>query len=116
MAESSNSEGRRRFTTLPDRAEILNRFHRSGQTRKRFAESNGIRLSTLSYWLTCEKRKALQSVSTPAVFTEFRLADQSDAQNVKWAMEVESPEGMKVRSREALPASLLLRLLALRRC
>ncbi len=113
MGESENGASKRRATDPATRTELLRQFHESGQTRKAFSASRGIRLSTLNYWLTCEKRRAM--VAPPVVFNEFKVSGQAEDKNA-WAMEVISPEGLTVRSREALPSNLLFRLLALRRC
>lgn len=98
-------------------AEVLKQFHRSGQTRRAFSEQEGVALATLSYWLTREKRKTLNTVSyAPMVFSELKLNPQGLEAESGWAVEIVSPTGLTVRSREALPAQLLIRLLRERGC
>lgn len=97
-------------------AEVLQQFHRSGQTRKAFAQQQGVALATLSYWLTREKRRALAVVPSPMVFSEFRVNAPGLQAEPGWAMEVVSPTGLTVRSRQALPSALLIRLLRARGC
>jgi hypothetical protein len=96
---------------------MLRRFQESGKGRRAFARENGIGLSTLGYWIRQEKRKAvIPAVSAPMVFSELRLNTQGVGSESAWAMEVVSPSGLRVRSREALPTHLLIRLLRERRC
>lgn len=98
-------------------AEVLTQFHRSGQTRRAFAEQQGIALATLSYWLTREKRKALNGASSaPMVFRELNLSPQSSQAESGWAVEIVSSTGLTVRSRKALPAGALIRLMRARGC
>jgi transposase-like protein len=114
MDDTANTQRKPRMTDPAIRAELLREFHESGQTRKAFAATHGVRLSTLSYWLTCENRKALVGAAAPVVFGEVRLTSRPE-ETTNWAMEVISPEGLTVRSRETLPTGLLFRLLTLRR-
>jgi transposase-like protein len=114
MEETANSDRKPRTTDPARRAELLRQFHESGQTRKAFAATHDVRLSTLGYWLTCENRKGLVGSAPPIVFSEVRLAEQQD-KATNWAMEIISSEGITVRSRETLPAGLLIRLLTVRR-
>lgn len=97
-------------------AELLQQFHRSGQTRKAFARQQGVALATLSYWLTREKRRALAVIPSPMVFSELSLSAPDLRTQPVWAMEVVSPTGLTVRSREALPVRVLTRLLRSRGC
>jgi transposase-like protein len=91
-----------------ERLQMVEQFRRSGLTRKAFAHRYGVPLATLSWWLS----KAKHSSSTPAAMTfrEIKVIPTADLPE-KWAMEVESPSGMKVRCREALPLGILERLL-----
>jgi transposase-like protein len=114
MEDTANTDRKPRITDAARRAELLRQFHESGQTRKTFAATHGIRLSTLSYWLTCENRRALVGAAPSVMFGEVRLTGRPE-ETTNWAMEVVSPEGLTVRSRETLPTGLLIRLLTLRR-
>lgn len=96
-------------------AELLEKFHRSGLTRRAFAEQEGVALATLSYWLTREKRRALAVVASPRVmFSELKLAPPDLPVDSGWAMEVVGPTGLTVRSRKGLPTGFLFRLLRAR--
>jgi transposase-like protein len=96
-----------------ERLHMVEQFQRSGLTRKAFSLQYGVPLATLSWWLS----KAKLSSSAPAAmaFTEVKVIPTADTAE-KWAMEVESPSGVKVRCREALPVQTLERLLRGRLC
>ncbi len=87
---------------------MVEQFQRSGLTRKAFALQYGVPLATLSWWLS----KAKGSSGGPAAMTfrELKVIPTADPVE-KWAMEIESPSGVKVRCREALPVGTLERLL-----
>ncbi len=87
---------------------MVEQFRRSGLTRKAFALQYGVPLATLSWWLS----KARHSSSGPAALTfrEIKVIPTADPPE-KWAMEVESPSGVKVRCREALSVGILERLM-----
>jgi transposase-like protein len=91
-----------------ERLQMVEQFRRSGLTCKAFAQQYGVPLATLSWWLN----KAKRSLSAPAAMTfrEIKVIPPVDKAE-KWAMEVESPYGVKVRCREALPVRTLERLL-----
>jgi len=119
MKDAQNGSARQsqRFARAQKWAEVLKQFHRSGQTRKAFAEQQGVALATLSYWLTREKRRTLNTVSVaPMVFRELNLSPQGLQTEWGWAVEIVSAVGLTVRSREALPAHVLIRLLRERGC
>ncbi len=114
MENEKSSQDRQRFARAEERAEMLRQFHESGLTRKAFAEKQGVVLSTLDYWLTREKRNRVGAPSEVSmVFSELKLKGQSLTAESAWAMEVVSTGGVTVRSREVLPAGLLIRLLRL---
>jgi len=87
---------------------MVEQFRRSGLTRKAFSLQYGVPLATLSWWLS----KANRSPSAPAAvtFREVKVVPTEETPG-KWAMEIESPSGVKVRCREALPVVALERLL-----
>ena len=92
---------------------MVEQFRRSGLTRKAFSRQYGVPLATLSWWLS----KAKRSSSAPAAvtFSEVKVIPAMEAAE-GWAMEVETPSGVKVRCREALPVRTLERLLRGPRC
>jgi transposase-like protein len=105
---------RRQYRASADqRMQMVEQFQRSGLTRKAFSLQYGVPLATLSWWLG----KAKRSSDAPATMTfrEVKLMAAADPPE-KWAMEVESPSGMKVRCREELSARILERLLRGPRC
>jgi hypothetical protein len=105
---------RRQYRASADqRMQMVEQFRCSGLTRKAFSLHYGVPLATLSWWL----RKAKPSSSAPATmsFREVKVIPAADPPEA-WAMEVESPSGMKVRCREELPVRILERLLRGTRC
>jgi hypothetical protein len=87
---------------------MVEQFRRSGLTRKAFSLQYGVPLATLSWWLS--KAKHLSSAPAAMTFREIKVIPTADPME-KWAMEVESPSGVKVRCRESLPVGALERLL-----
>jgi len=87
---------------------MVEQFRRSGLTRRAFSLQYGIPLATLSWWLSKAKRSSRAPSSV--TFREIKVVPPVDRAE-KWVMEVESPYGIKVRCREALPVRILERLL-----
>jgi transposase-like protein len=96
------------------RLQMVEQFRRSGLTRKAFSRQYGVPLATLSWWLSKAKRSSI--APAPVTFSEIKVIGSALDAADKWAMEVESPSGVKVRCREALPARTLERLLRGTRC
>jgi transposase-like protein len=98
---------------IKDRSVIAHRFYGSGLSRKAFAERHGIALSTLSYWLRQEKRRtgSVAVIRPEVVFSELKVSPESLGRESRWGMEVVSPTGLRVRSREMLSTEVLIRLL-----
>ena len=85
---------------------MVERFQRSGLTRKAFAAQEGVPRSTLDFWLYVASHRA----SRPSVvFREVQVSLPA-AQPQGWAMEIESAGGLKIRCREALNAGELARI------
>ena len=91
-----------------ERLQMVEQFRCSGLTRKAFALQYGVPLATLSWWLS--KTKQLPSAPASMAFREIKVIPAVVTPG-KWAMELESPSGVKVRCREALPVATLERLL-----
>jgi hypothetical protein len=91
---------------------MVERFQRSGLTRKAFATQEGVARSTLDFWLYVASHRPSPS---PVVFREVQVSLPA-AQPAGWAMEIESAGGMKIRCREALSAAELARLLRGAKC
>lgn len=96
-----------------ERLHMVEQFQRSGLTRKAFSRQYGVPLATLSWWLS--KAKQVSKTTPTVTFREVKVIPSMDTAE-KWAMEVESPSGVKVRCREALSAHTLERLLRGARC
>jgi transposase-like protein len=91
-----------------DRLQMVEQFLRSGLSRKAFSLRYGVPLATLSWWLSKAKRSSATSAAA-VTFREVKVISAGGTPE-KWAMEVESPSGVKVRCREALPVGTLERL------
>lgn len=93
----------------PERLQMVEQFRRSGLTRKAFSQQFGVPLATLDWWLA----KTKPASGTPALvkFSEVKVIGSASESADKWAMEVESPSGLKIRCREALSIQTLERLL-----
>jgi len=92
---------------------MVEQFRRSGLTRKAFSVQYGVPQATLSWWLS--KAKHSSSAIAAMTFREIKVIPPVDKAE-KWVMEIESPSGLKVRCREALPVRTLERLLRGRVC
>jgi hypothetical protein len=103
--QSFTTENRR--TLNAERLEMVERFRRSGQTRRAFCDSEGVAKSTLDWWLrrskgwSRKKRMAFQEVSV--------VSGMGSVSN--WAQEVVSPQGWTIRSRQTLSIDEIVRLL-----
>ncbi|MBN1570687.1 MAG: hypothetical protein JXA73_22785 [Acidobacteria bacterium] len=105
---------RRQYRASADqRMQMVEQFRCSGLSRKAFSLHYGVPRTTLNWWL----RKVKRSSTAPATMTfrEVKVIPAADSPG-KWAMEVESPSGVKVRCREELPVRILERLLRGPRC
>jgi hypothetical protein len=92
---------------------MVEQFRRSGLTRKEFSLQYGVPLATLSWWLSKVKRPS--NVPAAMTFREIKVIPTVEPPQ-KWAMEIESPSGVKVRCREVLPTGTLERLLRGSQC
>ena len=87
---------------------MVEQFRRSGLTRKAFCLQHGIPPATLSWWISKVKRSSRPA--TAMTFREIKVIP-TELSPAKWAMELESPSGVKIRCREELPTGILERLL-----
>jgi len=112
MKQLAVSKQRQQRWTAAQRLQMVERFQRSGLTRKAFAAQEGVPRSTLDFWLyVASHRPAPSSV----VFREVQVS-VPDPEAAGWAMEIESPDGLRIRCREALGGSELARLLRGAKC
>ena len=94
---------------------MVERFRRNGQTRRAFCESEGIAKSTLDWWLRKIKR-GRGARKKRAAFREVALVATGVAAAENWAMEVISPQGWTIRSRQTLSVEEMGRLIREPRC
>ena len=111
--DNRTSETRRAIAA--GRLEMVDRFRRSGQTRRAFCESEGIAKSTLDWWLRKSKGRAVSRKKRVA-FREVALVSSSAGAEENWATEVVSPQGWRIRSRQTLSVEEMARLLRESRC
>src|SRR5437660_12466757 len=106
----SQREGQRSGSIrASQRLRMVEQFRRSDLTRQAFCQREGVPKSTLDWWL----RKVADMPEKPSavVFQEVSTELARTAATA-WAMEVVSPEGWTIRSRETLSGrdiALLLR-------
>jgi hypothetical protein len=98
-----------RRTKAAARLEMVERFGRSGQTRRAFCESEGIAKSTLDWWLR-KSKVGRQSRKKRVAFREVALVAAGGGTPGNWAMEVVSPQGWTIRSRQTLSVEDMARL------
>ena len=103
-----------RQATSAQRLDMVERFRRSGQTRRAFCESERVAKSTLDWWL--RKSKGAGSRKKRVAFREVALVSTEVGAAGNWAMEVVSPQGWTIRSRQTLRVEEMARLLREPRC
>jgi len=102
-----------RKPTAAERLEMMERFRGSGQTRRAFCESEGVAKSTLDWWLRKNKRRSRRK---GVAFREVSLVSTDIGTASNWAMEILSPQGWTIRSRQGLSVEEMARLLREPRC
>jgi len=110
--EAANKRPGQQRTRAAERPEMVERFQRSGLTRKAFAAREGVPRSTLDFWLYVARHR---SQSSSLIFREVQISVPT-AEPAGWAMEIEGWDGLRIRCREALSGSELARLLGVTRC
>jgi hypothetical protein len=103
--QTHNSTTETRRTSAAERLDMVDRFRRSGKTRRAFCESEGIAKSTLDWWLRNGKRASRKK---RVAFRE--LAVVATRAGADWCMEIVSPQGWTIRSRQALSVEEMARL------
>jgi hypothetical protein len=101
------------------RLAMVERFRRSGQTRRAFCESEGVAKSTLDWWLrksATGPRKRVGRKTTAVGFREVALVSAGMEVSSNWAIEIHSPQGWTIRSRQTLSVEEMARLLREPRC
>ena len=104
------SPGRRRSKT--EIRKILGEYRRSGLSQQRFCERRGVALSTLTYWLSRERKSNENRGTTVkparAELVPVRIVDGPKLQNSS-TIEVESAQGYMVRVPVGLDPDVLAR-------
>lgn len=98
---------------------MVERFRQSGQTRRAFCESEGVAKSTLDWWLrknAAGPRRRVRRKSSAVGFREVALMSAGMEVNSNWAIEIHSPQGWTIRSRQTLSVEEMARLLREPRC
>jgi hypothetical protein len=114
--DNLTTEGRPRDAA---RLAMVERFRRSGQTRRAFCESEGVAKSTLDWWLrrSAAVPSKLAGRNASAVgFREVALVSAGMEGSSNWAIEIHSPQGWTIRSRQVLSVEEMARLLREPRC
>ena len=93
---------------------MVERFRRSGITRRAFCQSEGIAKSTLDWWV--HKSKGRSRRKKRVAFRELALVATGNGAGSEWAMEMVSPQGWTIRSRQMLNVEDMARLLGEPRC
>jgi len=97
-------------TTRAQRAQVVERFQRSGLTRAAFARRHGLSAWKLSRWLA-EANGGSKPASPTMMFGELKLAPAPLPEPAGWALEVVGANGVTIRLRQALAVRELARLL-----
>ncbi len=103
-----------RRTRSAERLEMVERFRRSGKTRRAFCQSEGIAKSTLDWWL--RKSRVREPRRKRVGFREVALVAAGAGSAGNWALEVVSPQGWTIRSRQMLSMEEVTRLIREPRC
>ena len=101
-----------REQTAASRLKMVERFRGSGMTQRAFCQTEGIPVSTLTWWV----RKA-REISQRRGSTEFREVRMAPAVPLPdWSTELISPRGWTIRCRHVLGAEEMARLLKSLKC
>lgn len=106
----NQTEIQQRRASAEQRMQMIEQFRISGLTRAGYCKEFGISLPTLSYWL--RKTKSDSNHSSPAIFSEVKLAAPGIVQSDTWNLEIVTPSGLTIRSRDRISIqdlALLLR-------
>jgi transposase-like protein len=112
--QTNNFTQENRRASAAERMEMVERYRSSGMTRRAFCESEGLATSTLNWWL--HKRNEGPGRRKRVAFREVPLISAGVTGAANWAMEIVSPQGWTVRSRETLSGDDVARLLRESRC
>jgi hypothetical protein len=100
-----------RHGAVAERAQWIERYRQSGQSQRAFAQTHGLSLSQLRYWIYSPAPKAEGVVTAPRV-QEITLNGWPKQQ--PWSAEITLPTGPTIRLDTALARELLTPLLQAR--
>jgi transposase-like protein len=112
--EGQKRDGRgRQIFDQGERDRLIERYRKSGQTQRAFAEQEGINYTTFVGWLSRRRkgsRKGASHEKGPA-FTEVMLSSARGDCAGSWAVEVVLPDRTLVRGQSAGEVAALVKLL-----
>ncbi len=111
LPPSPSSETGLHHGTAAERAQWIERYRQSGQCQRAFAQTHGLRLSQLRYWIYSPAPKAEGGVTAPRM-QEITLNGWRSQQ--PWSAEITLPAGPTIRLDTALARELLTPLLQAR--
>lgn len=94
--------------TATERVQWIERYRRSGQCQRTFAETHGLKLSQLRYWIYSPSPKA-DDVATAPRMQEVHLNSWPGSH--AWSAEIVLPAGPTIRVDAALARELIVPLL-----
>ena len=97
--------------TAAERAQWIERYQRSGQCQRSFAEAHGLKLSQLRYWIYSPAPKADDAADAPRL-QEVHLNSWPGPH--AWSAEITLPAGPTIRVDAALARELIVPLLQAR--
>jgi len=113
---TENFTGKNGATLTGARLEMVERFRRSGQTRRAFCEGEGVARSTLDWWLHKSKGLLKKKKQQQQTFQELAVVPSAIGRESNWAQEVISPEGWTIRFEQTLSVDEMVRLLREAQC
>jgi transposase-like protein len=105
----NQTDAKQHRASAGQRLQMIEQFRSSGLTRAGFCKQFEISLPTLSYWL--RKTKNDSNHSSPALFSEVKLATPGIVQSDTWNLEIVAPSGLTIRSRDKISIQDIAQLL-----
>jgi len=112
--EGQKRDGRgRQIFDQAERDRLIERYEKSGQTQRVFAEQEGINYTTFVGWLS-RRRKGSRKSANPGkgpAFTEVMLSSARGDCGGSWEVEVVLPDRILIRGQSAREVAALVKLL-----
>ena len=108
---SPKDETARHHCPSAERARWIERYQRSGQCQRSFAEAHGLKLSQFRYWLYHPPAAPMGAASPPRW---QEVSAGAWASPSPWSAEIALPDGATIRLNAALARDLILPLLQAR--